>query len=610
MTFTEVSQTAAPQKKPLFKRVWFWVVTVLLLALIGCAVWVALLVPSALQAKDALQAAVPLAGQAKDEILSGDSEAATQTVAELIDVTSEAQEATDTKLWRSLEWMPVVGENLRGVRIASAAVQTLAIEVLEPATALNLDLLKPKDGAMDVAAIQALVPMIDTASRATTSIAAELGELDTGVLIGPVKDGVEKLDDAITQLDSMVGPAKTVLQILPAALGADGQRNYLLIFQNNAEIRTTGGNPAAIALITADNGRIDIAQQASSSDFNNNRDTPIIPLNPETQALYGDRVGNWMQDITFTPDFSESTELMRAFWAESFGTPIDAVVSFDPVALSYLLEATGPITLETGDVLTADNAVQLFLNEVYFRYPKNTDQDLFFASATQSIFSAITSGSADTKALVTALSRAVDEGRLLFSSNDAEQMELIGSSPIAGPLPVDNSDATVLGVFFNDLTVGKMDYYLHASVDAESTQCQVGSPATFTATTHMKNVVNAELRDSLPMYIKANAYGFHGAIHTDVMVYGPVGTRVSSVEIDGEVVGIGDRWDGEYREMTHNGRPVLQVPILLRMETEADITVTFEAAEDQPASSFGPFQTRVTPTVHETPVTVSTPGCQ
>ena len=37
-----------------------------------------------------------------------------------------------------------------------------------------------------------------------------------------------------------------------------------------------------------------------------------------------------MPDITLTPDFTESAELMRAYWAESFGTPIDGVVSFDP----------------------------------------------------------------------------------------------------------------------------------------------------------------------------------------------------------------------------------------------------------------------------------------
>src|SRR5690606_5018452 len=141
----------------------------------------------------------------------------------------------------------------------------------------------------------------------------------------------------------------TTLQLLPGALGAEGPRNYLMLFQNNAEARGAGGNPAAILLVNVTDGRISIAQQASSTDFQNARPTPVTALDPETTARYGDKVGRYMQDIMLTPDFTESADIMRAWWAETFGTPIDAVVSFDPVALGYLLGATGPVTLPTGE---------------------------------------------------------------------------------------------------------------------------------------------------------------------------------------------------------------------------------------------------------------------
>lgn len=44
-----------------------------------------------------------------------------------------------------------------------------------------------------------------------------------------------------------------------------------MLFQNNAESRGTGGNPAAIVLVTADNGQITLAQHASSADFTGDR---------------------------------------------------------------------------------------------------------------------------------------------------------------------------------------------------------------------------------------------------------------------------------------------------------------------------------------------------
>ncbi len=43
---------------------------------------------------------------------------------------------------------------------------------------------------------------------------------------------------------------------MPAFLGADGDRNYLYVFQNNAEVRSTGGLPGNISLVHASDGRV------------------------------------------------------------------------------------------------------------------------------------------------------------------------------------------------------------------------------------------------------------------------------------------------------------------------------------------------------------------
>lgn len=597
------------RRKPWYARVWLWIGVVFVLLLAGLALIAALLIPQVTTAKDALQSAVPLATQVKQQVLDGDVAAAQLSTAEIAQYAAEAQQATSGQLWQSLEWVPVAGENMRAARVVSQALQDLTVGVLEPASGISMDLLKPVDGAINVAGFQELAPVLEQARVVTEQVSEDLAALPRTSLIPQISDGLTAVEGQLAQLDDIFAPAAQVLSVLPGVLGAETPKNYLLIFQNNAEIRTTGGNPAALALLSVDNGRIEITEQASSRDFNNNRPEPILPLNPETQALYGDRVGTWMQDITFTPDFAETASLMRAFWAESFGTPVDAVVSFDPVALSYLVGATGPVTLATGDVITEENAVQLLLSDVYAMYPDMYEQDIFFASATDSIFSALTSPGVDMKKMISALSRAADEGRLIVSTPDEALNEMIGTSPMAGPLPADNAETTVLGVFLNDLTIGKMDYYLRASVEGQTTQCVADTPTTFQATIRMENTLDPATRSTLPLYVTADSYGYHGAIHTDVMMYGPVGTTVESVTVNGEIVGIGDRWDGEYRVLSHNGRPVLQVPMLLRMQSQADVTVTFAANPEQTADSFGEFDLRVTPTVHETPVTVATPSC-
>ncbi|MGP2481120.1 DUF4012 domain-containing protein, partial [Listeria monocytogenes] len=88
-----------------------------------------------------------------------------------------------------------------------------------------------------------------------------------------------------------------------------------------------------------------------------------------------------IQDVTQVPDFAVGAPLAREMWRRQTGTAVDGVIAVDAVALSSLLEATGPVTLPTGDVLTSADAVPLLLDEVYRRYPDPKSHDVFFQSA-------------------------------------------------------------------------------------------------------------------------------------------------------------------------------------------------------------------------------------
>src|SRR5690606_7427381 len=98
------------------------------------------------------------------------------------------------------------------------------------------------------------------------------------------------------------------------------------------------------------------------------------------------------------PDFAQTADLARAFWAESLGNPGDSVLAIDPVLLSYILKATGPVELPTGDQLTSDNVVDELLSKVYWKFPGDTEesarqQDEYFALAAGGIFGQVTHAS-------------------------------------------------------------------------------------------------------------------------------------------------------------------------------------------------------------------------
>lgn len=604
-------------RRPLLRSFRFWIPVGILLLLIVLAV-AGLLVGKpiydrAMSARASLVQAMPLATQAKNQILAGDSEGATATAEKLSALTADAREQTDDGMWKSLEWVPFIGPNLHAVRTAAAVTDDVVTGAVAPATSLSLKALTPVDGAINLDAITAMQGTVTQAADTIDKASSDLDAIDEGSLIPQVEEAVAQLTGAVDELQPMVGPARDILGVLPAALGADGPRNYLTIFQNNAESRGTGGNPAAIVMITADKGKISITQQASSADFRNARPTPVTTLNPELEALYGDKVGRWISDTTMSPDFSESVEIIRAYWDEAFGTPVDAVVSFDPVGLSYLLDATGPATIPAESVevngysvqlldepvrLTSDNAVALLLNEAYSRFPNGPLQDAFFAAAAKSVFDALTSGSADPVAMLNSLTRAVDENRLLYSPATEAEAELVGESKLSGRLPSTNSARTLVGVYVNDFTQSKLDYYMQLDVEATSTQCSNPEQPTFTTTATLQNTVTPEQAPLLAPSIAPARFFERGTVATYLVFYGPVGSTFAGATVDGKPV--------EAKGVQHLGRGAVKVAV----KNLPGQTHTVAAEFTGVAGAYGEFDIQHTPMVRPVDKQVVAPGCR
>lgn len=616
MTLTRAERRAALTRRPLFRSYRFWIpvgVVLVLLVVAGIAAVIGKQVyDRAMSAKGSLEQAMPLASKAADQVVAGDSEGAKATAAQLAKLTADAREQTSGDLWKGLEWVPVAGPNLQAVRTAAAVTDDLVTGALTPATALSLDALQPKDGAIDLDGIATMQTVVAQTADAVDKAANDLDAIDRDALIDQVDSAIGKLTGAIDEIQPMLKPASEILGVLPEALGAEKPRHYLLIFQNNAESRGTGGNPAALVMIDVDKGKISIGQQASSTDFKNARAEPVMKLNPETVALYGDKVGRWVPDATMTPDFTETAAIMRAWWAEEFGTPIDAVISFDPVALSYLLKATGPAVVSNNPVeergqeirvmdepltLTADNAVPFLLNQIYRDHEKGPVQDAIFAASARSIFDVLTTGNADPKLLFEALTRAVDEGRLMYQPSTEQEAKLIGETKLSGKLPSSNDGETVLGAYVNDFTQSKMDYYVQLELAASSTQCTSPTAPVFTIEASLTNTVAPNDAPGLPYAVHPARFFPKGQIATNLVLYGPVGSMSGTVTVDGKAQNTSVK--------PHLGRPAVLVPLLNKPGQTHDVKVEFKAG----SGTYGPLEVRHTPMVKVTPVDASTPGC-
>ena len=520
----------------------------LLFVVLAAATWVG---ARAVLAKGELESAIPLASKIQGQIVNGDGAAAEITAAELGSHSANAARLTSDPVWRAFEVVPFLGPNLVAVRQVSAVVAGVARDAVLPlarvAGAVDLADFKPVDGAINVKPLVEAQPEFAAANMALSAAEKQIETIETSRTLSVVRVATDELADSVGRAAQSVGDIDRAVRLVPKMLGVDGPRNYVLLFQNPAELRATGGIPGAVALLHTENGRIALAQQASSGDFPF-YETPVLPLAEETRGLYGDITGQYIQDVNLTPVFSQSALLAREMWRTQFGVEADGVISIDPVSLSYLLKATGPITLATGDVLTADNAVQLLLSDVYARYENPADQDSFFATAAASVFSAVSGGDADPVALVTALAQAGSEHRILVWSANEEDQAVLADTDLAGGLPASDASATRFGVYLNDATGAKMGVYLDMQIDLGQITCRKDKRPNYGVSVKLSNAVPADAASTLSDYATGGGvYGVApGNVKTVVAVYGSPGMQNLGVTRDDSAIAYHPATDSTY----------------------------------------------------------------
>ena len=419
-------------------------------------------------------------------------------------------------------------------------------------------------------------PALAEARDAVTSAAEDAAEINTSTTLPPVADAVDQLIDIVTETKATVDGLDAAVTLLPQMLGASGPQRYLLMSLNSAELRSSGGIPGALSVITANNGSLSIGENISASSLGR-FDPPAVPQTETELALFQGLTGAFMQDVNLTPDFARAAETARAMWELRQATPIDGVVAVDPVALGYILAATGPVDVGNGAMIDSTNAVKVLLSDVYQAYPDPAAQDAFFALVTQRVFAAITAGGAEPAALMGALMQATAENRIHLWSAEPSEQEIIGASSLGGPLPESTDDVSAFGIYLNDRTESKMDYYLDATADVGGAICRSDLKPTYRVGVTLVSSAPADAGATLPQYVTGTGLvaGIErGDVATNVFIYAPEGYLAYSVKLDGVEQG--------FSSGVHADQSVVGIDVTLDPGQSARLEVLFLADRGDP----------------------------
>ncbi|AYJ48117.1 DUF4012 domain-containing protein [Rhodococcus sp. P1Y] len=524
------STESAPRSSTSKKRPVLIGVGVVVLIVVAFVAWLAY---EAVSAKSNLEATRTAANSAKDALLDGDVQGAKAAAADASNSAAKAQNAASSLPFTVAGAVPYLGSPIATITEIADVVHGLAVDVLEPASdasaSISPDSIVEGGGRVNLQALIDAEPVLASTSAAAEDLYARAQAIEDPAYLGVVQDARVQLENQTHDLAGLLTNTYTASKLVPTMMGASGPRSYFLAFQTNAEARGTGGLLGGFGILRAEDGtaRVDTLGSNNELEF---AERPI-DLGPEYNALWGPRnTTTDFRNSNASPNFPYAGQIWSSMWAEQTGEQLNGAIGTDPIALGYILDATGPITLADGEVISGDNVVEVTLSTAYSRFGDDQiARKAYLQEIAAAVVGKMTTGVAPTRKLLDAVGRAGSEGRIQIWSADPAEQDVLSGTKIGHTLPDD--PAPYANVVVNNAGGNKLDYYLARDISYTAESC-TGPTRKSTVTATLTNNVDP---NGLTSYVASTfqpgvPYGTNESI---VYLYGTQGAKIVSTKVDG-----------------------------------------------------------------------------
>ncbi len=290
---------------------------------------------------------------------------APQTPAELVRNTHadlrrfRAEWSLPLKLAPHLCWLPGYGPDLQ----AAPILLDIGLD-LSAAGERALDALAPLwdaspaggPGGLEraVASLQNARPQLESALDSLEQARLARRSICTARLSPQTREWVARLDEMLPLLENGVRCGLA----LPELLGGAGRRTYLVLIQNDDELRPTGGFISGAARLVLERGQVVELSFHDSYDVDDLSQPYPAPPRPLREIMGSEM---WLfRDSNWNPNFGTSARVARELYRLYDPSEVDGVLALDQQALQSLVAALGPLQVpEQPDPITGENVIQI-----------------------------------------------------------------------------------------------------------------------------------------------------------------------------------------------------------------------------------------------------------
>lgn len=191
-----------------------------------------------------------------------------------------------------------------------------------------------------------------------------------------VENLIGSAQQLVGQANSVMAQLRPALTVLPDIAGLSSAKKYLILFQNDAELRPTGGFVTAYAVLKVEKGKVTPEKSSDIYDLDSKFNKRLTPPDIVKKLL---KVNTWhLRDMNLSPDFKVSMDQFVSYYNELPGeTKVDGVIAVDTKLLTDLVRSLGPIEVPGFGTFSAENDPRCDCPQVFYALEEIADRPTY-----------------------------------------------------------------------------------------------------------------------------------------------------------------------------------------------------------------------------------------
>jgi len=283
---------------------------------------------------------------------------------------------------------------------------------------------------------------------------------------------VDEVMNLITKNVDLVSKTRQMVGVMPEILGLDGKRReYLVLLQNEMELRATGGFIGSYGILSFQDGRLISFDIKDVYEADGQLQGHVEP--PEEIKKYLGEAGWFMRDANWKASFPESSRDIQWFFEKEVGRKVDGVIGVNLAVVKAMLNATGPIFVpDFKEKVDKDNLYEQaeFYSESKF-FPGSVQKASFLSGVGKQLFEEISNLKSVARwKLMMGMVESLERNDMQIALNNTVAGQVIGDlgwngEMFDGSCGIKDCYTDYLYIVESNFGVNKANYFLYRNLE-------------------------------------------------------------------------------------------------------------------------------------------------